>query len=581
MLLRSIRIALASVLAIVASASLASSATAYTLGPYPGSPITLPDVGQGQPYPPNFTLGSAGGKLSSMTVQINVSHTFTGDIDLMVVSPQGKGVILMSDNCGSQATSDMSFQFSDAAASELPATATCSSGTYKPSNFASTNPDVFPDPAPASPSSTLSVFNGSDPTGTWRLYAVDDAAGDAGTINSWSITFEMTSAEISIPEFDTDGTAGPYPSTKTFETPPGQVVSDVEVEIHGFGHQSPEDVDMLLADDKGDAAVVMSDTCGTDPLYDMNWSFSDLHPTLLGSGPGADCSPSDVIPSNYRAAANYGVNPSPDVDRWPSPAPTPQEGRLDEVFAGREGGKWSLYVVDDHPGGYGYINDWSLNLTTRPATVTGFAKPTLELPEGKTGLADVFRDGPNPYGPATLTASAESGSATTRKDFWFPTRKFQLDPKQLSVQFSVSATDDGIAEKAENFKLVLSNPEGDAGVSAATRSVLVTIPASKNATLKLGKLKLKKSKGTASLVARISSPGRLVTAGKGVKKSSKKLKKAGKARLTIRPKGKAKRSLAKTGKAKVKARVTYTTLGGRKVTQTRTLTLRAPVRDRR
>jgi hypothetical protein len=35
----------------------------------------------------------------------------------------------------------------------------------------------------------LSVFNRTDPAGTWSLYVVDDAAGDVGSFSGWSLVF--------------------------------------------------------------------------------------------------------------------------------------------------------------------------------------------------------------------------------------------------------------------------------------------------------------------------------------------------------------------------------------------------------
>jgi hypothetical protein len=57
-------------------------------------------------------------------------------------------------------------------------------------------PDNFPAPGPGSvnnPSPQLSSFTGNL-NGTWNLYAIDQFALDAGSITSWSITFEIVGA---------------------------------------------------------------------------------------------------------------------------------------------------------------------------------------------------------------------------------------------------------------------------------------------------------------------------------------------------------------------------------------------------
>ena len=61
------------------------------------------------------------------------------------------------------------------------------SGTYKPGNYGAG--DSWPAPAPASSGNQLlSIFNGTDPNGTWSLYVHDDAGGDIGSISGgWCI----------------------------------------------------------------------------------------------------------------------------------------------------------------------------------------------------------------------------------------------------------------------------------------------------------------------------------------------------------------------------------------------------------
>ena len=84
----------------------------------------------------------------------------------------------------------MNLTLDDAAASSLPQITQISSGTFKPTNY--TTGDTFPAPAPAGPynipapagSATFaSIFNGTDPNGTWSLYVVDDAATPSQTAN--------------------------------------------------------------------------------------------------------------------------------------------------------------------------------------------------------------------------------------------------------------------------------------------------------------------------------------------------------------------------------------------------------------
>jgi hypothetical protein len=90
----------------------------------------------------------------------------------------------------------------------------------------------------------------------------------------------------------------------------------------------------------------------------------------------------------------------------------------------------------------------------------------------------------------------------------------------------------------------------------------------------LGKAKLNKKKGTATLTVDVPNPGELTGSGKGVKVASaagavtsKTVTAPGKVKLTIKAKGKKKGTLNETGKVKVKPKITYTPTGGDPTTQ--------------
>ncbi len=89
----------------------------------------------------------------------------------------------------------------------------------------------------------------------------------------------------------------------------------------------------------------------------------------------------------------------------------------------------------------------------------------------------------------------------------------------------------------------------------------------------LGKLKLNKRKGTATLTVDVPGPGKLTLRGKGIRPQrpltrisssarTRAVDSAGSVKLTIRARGKAKRKLRRTGRATVKARVAFTPTGG-------------------
>lgn len=158
--------------------------------------IQIPSSGDSEgiasPYPATISVSGLTGTITSLTVSLfNFSHTFPTDVDLLLLGPAGQSVILMSDaGGGNPGVAGVNLTFMDGATA-LPSETGFGSGTYAPTNFALGGPDVFPSPAPAGPyGSTLSVFSGTDPNGTWSLFAVDDTFIDTGSIaGGFSLNF--------------------------------------------------------------------------------------------------------------------------------------------------------------------------------------------------------------------------------------------------------------------------------------------------------------------------------------------------------------------------------------------------------
>jgi subtilisin-like proprotein convertase family protein len=160
-----------------------------------GAPTTTSGIAN--PYPGTIDAGGLPvGGVRVKSVQINgFSHTFPGDVDVVLQSPTGQNVILFSDHGGGTDAINANLVFDDAAATTLPAAIV--SGTYRPTNAA--GPDNFPAPGPGSITNinpTLSTFTG-DLNGSWKLFVNDQAGGDVGVISSWSITFEINGANWS------------------------------------------------------------------------------------------------------------------------------------------------------------------------------------------------------------------------------------------------------------------------------------------------------------------------------------------------------------------------------------------------
>ncbi len=148
--------------------------------------------GNASPYPNTISVSGlipSGVTVKSVTLT-NFSHTFPDDADIVLVSPSGQSVILMSDAGGSAAASAVTYTFDDAAAANMQDNAANPSGSYKPTNYGAG--DTWPAPGPgASPSSTTLGSIVGNPNGNWSLYVVDDRSGDIGFIATWSLALNV------------------------------------------------------------------------------------------------------------------------------------------------------------------------------------------------------------------------------------------------------------------------------------------------------------------------------------------------------------------------------------------------------
>ncbi|MEH7219078.1 hypothetical protein, partial [Bacillus toyonensis] len=152
-------------------------------------PITINDDTLATPYPSSIEVTGLCPTITKVTATLkNMSHTFPDDIHVLLVGPQEQALFLMADVGGNIPINNVTLTFDDDAATTLPDEGPIFSGTYQP------DPEDFPlsMPAPAPPApygSALSVFDGTNPNGTWNLFIVDFFAGDAGFIaGGWELT---------------------------------------------------------------------------------------------------------------------------------------------------------------------------------------------------------------------------------------------------------------------------------------------------------------------------------------------------------------------------------------------------------
>lgn len=300
----------------------------------------VPAKGPAATYPLATTVTDPGSIVDVDVTVSGIDHEFADDLDIMLVAPSGRTVLLMSDAGGSDALNSQFYRFDDDASTSLRDNEASPSGSYQPSDFGS-DQDFFPAPAPnpAAARTSLRELEGTTATGTWRVYVVDDSDGDRGDIES--VVLRMTTTTV----------ADPYPSTiQVGQTGP---ITDVDVTLHGLEHSFPADLQLALVGPGGRAVLLMSGSGGSNAIAGADLTFDDERQPIAGE-----------------ISAGGAFQPTGDLATLePFPAPGPATGALDtrlSAFDGLSaGGAWNLYARDTQPEDTGrIITGWSLHITT-------------------------------------------------------------------------------------------------------------------------------------------------------------------------------------------------------------------------
>ena len=170
-----------------------------------GSAVSINDLATANPYPATINVAGLSGNVNNARVTLNgLSHTWPGDLQIILVGPTGQKITLMhrigsttSTNVGcGQDFNGATLTFSAGGATTLGnCTYAASGGTFSPTVGANTE-FPMPAPAPAGPyGSDLTTLDGSGSSlnGIWSLYISDPEELDSGQIaNGWSLTFAQT-----------------------------------------------------------------------------------------------------------------------------------------------------------------------------------------------------------------------------------------------------------------------------------------------------------------------------------------------------------------------------------------------------
>ncbi|NGO37977.1 hypothetical protein G4L39_01000 [Limisphaera ngatamarikiensis] len=158
--------------------------------------IRIPAEGTAGPasvFPSTVVVSGMTGRLARVRVVLTgLNHGFGGDLDVVLVGPQGPPVWLMSD-AGNGTNVSGTLTFDDLASSGLPAEGAIRTGTNRPTAYDPDSDPVTVVVGPGPYSFALSALNGLDPNGTWSLYVWDDAPGDVGELTyGWRLELTTT-----------------------------------------------------------------------------------------------------------------------------------------------------------------------------------------------------------------------------------------------------------------------------------------------------------------------------------------------------------------------------------------------------
>ncbi len=327
--------------------------------------ISIPASGIAEPYPSQIEITNHTGLVTGVQVNLtNFSHSSPDDVDLMLVAPNNRKVVLMSDVGGANPISNLNISFDDAAIASLPDNAPLASGNFKPTDFEPG--DAFPAPAPGGELSgnRLSAFGGSQPNGAWKLFLVDDNSENVGSVSGgWSIILQTSTNAIAIPSV---GISDPYPSNTIISGLEGSVTKAV-VNIPNFSHNSPDDVDIMLVAPNGRRILLMSDVGGATEVGGVSLTFDDAATVNLPD-------------STPLASGTYKPTDFETGDAFPAPAPqgAVTGTTLNAFYGSPANGVWKLFIVDDNGENAGVIASWSLTLTTSPSACSFTLTPSSQ-----------------------------------------------------------------------------------------------------------------------------------------------------------------------------------------------------------
>lgn len=200
-------------------------------------------------------------------ITANITHTFAGDLDISLQSPFGPATTISTDNGGSNDDVFAGTVWDDEA----------NPGGQVPyaSNDGLTTDQTYVNltvATPLVPEGAMGAFLGGNPNGNWVLSVGDDATGDTGTLNSWSL--QVTTCSCVIPDADLQvSKIGALGAGST-------VIWTIDVTNNGPGNATG----VVVTDALDACSTYISDDCGGLNTPPWTWNVG-----ALANGASATC----------------------------------------------------------------------------------------------------------------------------------------------------------------------------------------------------------------------------------------------------------------------------------------------------
>ncbi len=117
-----------------------------------------------------------------VSVKVNITHTYDADVALFLIAPNG-AILKLAQNNGGSGDNFTNTVFADNASTSISIGTAPFTGSFKPIGGTAITCTITP---------TVSTFGaigggGVNPNGVWTLKVIDDANGDVGVLNNWSV----------------------------------------------------------------------------------------------------------------------------------------------------------------------------------------------------------------------------------------------------------------------------------------------------------------------------------------------------------------------------------------------------------